>query len=469
MLIKLFPSLENNKLISLINKFFYSYYYLGFIALLTALTCLFGFEMITFYLYVLCGGLIPCLFCKDMTPVFAPLGMAYSSISLYANNSVKGKSLFGDRWYQLYILIALIVLVIGTRFIFELVTNKEKRHYRPYLLPGYLAFGVALMTAGLGSQYYSLREFTFGLVEFLALFGCYFLLMYLIDWKNIRKDYYAWLVLFYGLAIAVEVFVLRTLSGGSRVRTGWGINNNIAGQLCICIAGPMYLAIKNKWAPIYLVIAGIILLAIGVTNSRNGSLMGMIIAFGSFAIYLVKVDKRKRIAGISLMVLATVLFTAFVFIFPDLFEATFGRLLRGEKGNPVGLTGRDRIWTLAYNNFINNPSFGSGWYQCKLGRSDYFTYSFIPGRYHNTFFQLIGAMGLFGLITYIYHRYQTIKMTFKKPTLEKTFVFISIGGLLLTSIFDCHFFNLGPGLNYCIALAFIEGLNIKQESEYNNQ
>lgn len=464
MLVKLFPNLENNKLIGLINKFFYSYFYLGFIALLTLLTCIFGFEMYTFYIYVLCGGLIPCLFCKDMTPVFAPLGMAYSSISLHANNVVNHKSLFGGRWYHLYILLALIFLVIGTRFVFELVTNKEKRHYKPYLLPGYLAFGIALMTAGLGSQYYSLREFTFGLVEFLALSGCYFLLMYLIDWKVIKKDYYAWLMMFYGLCIAMEVFILRGLSGGTRVRTGWGINNNIAAQMCMCLAGPMYLAIKKKWCFIYLILEGIILLAIAATNSRNGALMGMIICVLCYVIFLIKVDKPKRIQSIILAVSAAALFTAFAFIFPEIFKTGFARLI-GEKGNPASLNGRDRIWTLAYNNFLNNPSFGSGWYQCTIGRSDYFSYSFVPGRYHNTFFQLIGAMGLFGLVTYIFHRYQTIRMTFKKPTLEKTFIFISIGGLLLTSIFDNHFFNLGPGLNYCIALAFIEGLNIQSKQE----
>lgn len=459
MLVKLFPSLENNKVIALLNKFLYSYYYLAFIALLTALSCLFGFEIITYYLYVLFGGIFPSLFSKDMTPIFAPLGMAYSSVSTKTKNSVAHKTLFGAQIYHLYILIALIILFVGGRLIFDLITNKERRSHRPYLLIGYITFGLSLILGGVNSGYYSSRDFIFGLVEFLALAGSYFILLYIIDWKNVKKDYYAYLVFFYGLALAIEVFAIRALNNGGPVRTGWGINNNVAGQLCICLAGPMYLAIKKKWAPVYLISEGVILLAVGVTNSRTGSLMGTIICVGALVIFYIKADNKKRLQSGIIGCLAITAFLAFAFIFMDVFAEGFAGLFNRRHG-ALSLNGRQTIWTNAYNDFLENPSFGVGWYQCEFGRSDYFSYSFVPGRYHNTFFQVIASTGLFGLVTFAYHRYQTIKMTFKKPSLEKTFIFISILGLLLTSLFDCHFFNLGPGLNYCIALAFIEGLNI---------
>ena len=74
-------------------------------------------------------------------------------------------------------------------------------------------------------------------------------------------------------------------------------------------------------------------------------------------------------------------------------------------------------------------------------------------------------MGTLGLLAYNYHRYQTFRMTFTKPMLEKTFLFLSILGLLLTSLLDCHLFNLGPALNYGILLAAIEGINLKEGIE----
>lgn len=464
MLITLFPSLKNNRLIKAINWFFYSYYYVGLIALLTALCSIFSFEMYAFYTYVICGCIIPCLFCKDMTPLLAPLSMAYSSVSLKANNSTEGISLFGDRWYHLYIILGLIFTFVIIRLIFNLITDKNKRHYKHYLLIGYLTFGVTLMTAGINTPYYNYREFTFGLVEFLSLFGSYFLLMYLIDWKDMKKGYFAWLMMLYGLAICIEVIVTEIIDHGTWIKLGWGIDNNVAGQLCMCLAAPIYLAFIKKPTPVFFVIESLILLCIGFTNSRNGVVMGLLLGISLLIVFIIKSTKWKRISAIITVTLCIGTFLGFFFGFYNVSELVFSKLLNtfDNKQSLLTLSGRIDIWKGGWQNFLSNRSFGTGWYQCPIkGKGPYFNYGFIPPRYHNTLFQLLGALGTFGLVTYIYHRYQTIRMTFYKPSLEKTFIFISILGLLLTSLFDCHLFNLGPGLNYCIALASIEGINIR--------
>jgi hypothetical protein len=46
----------------------------------------------------------------------------------------------------------------------------------------------------------------------------------------------------------------------------------------------------------------------------------------------------------------------------------------------------------------------------------------------------------------------------KKPTLEKMFVALFVLALLLASMLDCHFFNIGPVLFYSMALAFAENI-----------
>lgn len=464
MLVEMFPSLKENKLIKLINKFFYSYYYLAFIALLTALTCIFGFEMYTYYIYILCGGLIPCLFCDDMTPVFAPLGMAYSSVSLATNNASNHKSLFGDRWHHLYIILALIFLVIFPRFIYELVTKKERRSHKPYLLVGYIFLGFSFTLGGVNSSTFSLRDVTFGLVEFLALSGCYFILLYIIDWRKMKSDYYAHLMMFYGLALVIEVIVSLILTNGKTVRTGWGIGNNIAEQMCMCVCAPLYLAIKKRKSWIYLSAAGTILLGTGLTNSRTGALMGTILCVTGLIFFYIKANKKQRIQSLIVFVLAAILFFGWFFIFFDTSVRIFAGLTGYNSSKSLAdLTGRDKIWTLGINTFKEEYRFGGGWYRLRKYRDHNFTFDFVPPRYHNTVIQLLACTGIVGFICYFHHRYQTIKMTFTKPTLEKIFIFLSICGLLLTSIFDCHVFNLGPGLNYCIALSFIEGLNIRDD------
>ena len=470
MLLKIFPSLVESKFIKAINWFFYSYFYVGAIALLTALCCIFGFEMPAFYIYVTCGCIIPCLFCKDMTPLLAPLAMAYSSVSIKTNNSKEGVTLFGGRWYHLYIIIGLIFIFVITRLIFDLITNKEKRHTKHYLLPGYLFFGVTLMLGGLLSGLYSSKDLVFGLVEFLALFGSYFLLLYLINWKEMKIDYLIWLMMFYGITLSMEVIAMQIVNLGEGVQTGWGCNNNIAGQLCMCIGAPIYLALKKKIAPIYLIICSIFMVCVGLTNSRTGVFISGVLFIVSIVILLIKGNKNKRIATIIVLTISTGLFFGFFFGFKDLSELLFGHLLHtfDNKEDLLSLSGRITIWKEGWQNYLNNRTFGTGWYHSPIGgRGNYFTYDFMPPRYHNTFFQLIGALGTFGLIAYIYHRYQTIRMTFTKLTLEKAYLFILILGLLLTSLLDCHLFNLGPGLNYCILLAAIEGINIKNDIKVN--
>ena len=47
--------------------------------------------------------------------------------------------------------------------------------------------------------------------------------------------------------------------------------------------------------------------------------------------------------------------------------------------------------------------------------------------------------------------------------MEKSFIGLSILVLLLTSLLDCHFFNIGPVLFYSMALAFAEKINEEPE------
>ncbi|MBP5242287.1 MAG: hypothetical protein J6Z36_01175 [Clostridia bacterium] len=51
---------------------------------------------------------------------------------------------------------------------------------------------------------------------------------------------------------------------------------------------------------------------------------------------------------------------------------------------------------------------------------------------------------------------QTVILFVKKPTLAKTFIGLGVLALLLTSLLDCHFFNIGPGILYSVFLAFAE-------------
>ena len=72
------------------------------------------------------------------------------------------------------------------------------------------------------------------------------------------------------------------------------------------------------------------------------------------------------------------------------------------------------------------------------------------------FIQILASCGIVGMVAYIYHRFQTIRLFFKNFSGAKMFPFVSMMTLLLTSMVDCHFFNIGPVLFYSTMLAFVE-------------
>ena len=81
---------------------------------------------------------------------------------------------------------------------------------------------------------------------------------------------------------------------------------------------------------------------------------------------------------------------------------------------------------------------------------------FFPPRWHNTVVQLLASCGVVGMIAYIFHRVQTVRLFVSGHTKEKTFIGCAVLVLLVCSLLDCHFFNLGPVLLYSMGLAFAE-------------
>ena len=478
MLLTIFPNLKENKVIKALNKFLYSYYYVILIGLLILANNILAFDLACFYIVGFLGAVIPSLFCEDMFPMVAPLAMTYSAASIKCNNTKYGTSLFkGTNKILLFVIIAFVLTFVLSRLVFELVKNKEKRHLKPALWMGYVFLGVCFVLGGLLSPYYESKTVIYGLVTFLTLSVCYFLLLYLIDWKKVNKDYFAYLMTAYGLVVTFEVIYMQIaikagntafISDIGQLFTGWGMRNNIAGQISLCIAAPIYLAMKKKYGFIYLILTLLIFLGVVLTNSRGGTLTSLVVMLIALIIYFIYTNKRKRIEA-GIVYAASIIAVGIVFIaFKDRTMALIKHFYEDidlEHFDLVSFSGnRNLTWEHGIEHFSENELLGVGFYQCKDYAFFNFSTSFIPPRYHNIYIQFAACTGLLGLAAYGFHRAQTLLLTFKRATLEKTFIYLSILALVLSSLTDNTFFNFGPGLNYCIALAFIEGMNIQDQS-----
>lgn len=474
MLLYLFPNLKDNALIKLINKFFYSKFYIIAIGLIVLLCHTFSFEIVYYYFAAIGLVGIPALFCEDMISVVPPLAMTYSSVSLKSNNTRFDTTIVGGaNKIHLIVIVAIIFVFVLTRLVFNLIKDKESR-IKPALLTGYVVLGACYLLGGFLSPYYKKDTVLYGLVAFLSVSGCYFLLLYLIKWKKVPKDYYAWVMTVYGLVVAFEVFFIvikiktgyeEYMSWHDQIFTGWGMRNNIAGQIVLCVAAPVYLAIKNKkFSAIFLILPFIMLFGALLTNSRGGSLFSALIIAGALVIFFLKTQKNQKYQCLG--VLGGVLLVSLVVFLIKRQEITELLVRFFDKKPDISdvndfSQNRDIVWHHGFMHFIERPLFGVGFYQCADYRFINFSTSFVPARYHSIYIQFLASTGIFGLAAYFYHRYQTLRITFKQPSLEKTFIYLSVAGLIICSIIDNNFFNLGPGLNYCIALAFIEGLNIQ--------
>ena len=473
MLLMLFPSLKESKVIKTINVSLNSIYYILFIGIGTLLCNIIGFEIPWYYTIVVVGLIIPALFSEDLLAMVAPLSMTYSSVSM-KNNSIKyNTSLFkGSNFVHLIILISIIVVFLSVRIIFDIIKNKE-RQIKPALLWGYVVLFFAYLFGGLLSPYYEERTIAYSLVSFFCVCIFYFILLYAVNWNRVPKEYYFWIMLVYGLVVSVQVFHMYAISlTGSdaftsfdgHMYTGWGMKNNIAAQIALCVTAPTYLAIKNKkFACLFLLAPFVMVTACLLTNSRGGTIFSLLLFVISLVIYFVRSDKSQTIQGLVTISCFVIAAAVFFIIKKDVILASHIFSAGSSSGSlDETLSGRITTWIHGIEHFSENELFGVGFYQCHDYKFVNIQTGFIPPRYHAIYIQFLASLGLFGLLAYFIHRYQTLKLTFKNPTLEKTFIFFTVAALIATSWFDNHFFNFGPGINYCVALAFIEGINIKK-------
>ena len=373
MLCELIPKLTNNKIVSLINKFLYSKLYIVLIGVLTLLCNIFSFEIPLFYIVVTLGAIIPFFLCDDYLPVIAPLSMIYVSISWKANNVSLGTSLFGgSKVVHLYILLSLIVLFIFPKVIYDVIRKKERR-VKPSLWLGYIILIPCYVLGGIFSGFYDGKTALFGLVNVLSISGCYFIILYAINWKNVKNDYFFWVMMALGLVVSLEtiyMFIGNIVWGNiylykdySSMYTGWGMRNNNAAQICICATAP--LAIKSKrlnW--LYILASIVMIFGCMLTNSRGGAFVTVLMFIVGFVFLFIKSDRKQRIVAVTTITLLFIAFRTFFIVSKDVLLVTFPRLF-DPKSITTFLNGRQFNWSDAIQDFKHNVFFGVGFYQCK--------------------------------------------------------------------------------------------------------
>jgi O-antigen ligase len=196
---------------------------------------------------------------------------------------------------------------------------------------------------------------------------------------------------------------------------------------------------------VYFVMASITYLFAALSMSRNALLIGAVIYLLSLTASLLY-GKNKREARIAASILFFILF-----IFAALLLGRIRLILEDYFDRGFSDNGRFDLWRLAIETFRGSMLFGNGFYG--FFTDAVFEFSSFPRMAHNTVFEVLSAMGIFGILSYVNYRYETLKVFFCRPTPQQVMLGLSALTLILGGFFDNFVFNIHPPLYYTVALA----------------
>lgn len=468
--------LRSTDTVRILNDFLRSPAYIIVLASLTVVFNLLALDISTYTAYLVIGIFVA-LFGDDLLALMPIVIFCYIAPSPM-NNPGSGRnhgSIFypENGGYVLYFLFAIFLVCL----ILRLVKDPEigGRHFiraKRSLMGGMLYLGAAYLLSGFGMvEYFDifLNNLLFAVIQFAAVFVMYYLFSGAVKWNFVRRDYFIWIGLAVGFVVLPQLlenyFSGRIFMPGTNtidrelMYTGWGMHNNIGGLMAMMIPFPFYLAAKQKKGWIYTILATVLMIGVVISCSRASMIVGAV-AYCVCAVLLIRGGQNRKenlrvfqIAGIAVVAVCLVFFRKLMDVFDLFFEELFL------------ISQRDNLFEYGMKQFFQHPIFGGSffpqgeyvpwtWITSEMGE-------FFPPRWHNSFVQVAASCGLVGLGAYGLHRYQTVRLFMKRPSAEKQCIAIYLCLLLVLSLFDCHFFNVGPTLLYSMALAFAEKIDEK--------
>jgi len=462
---------EFSSTVSRINRFLESPWFVLLICFSTALSSTLGLELFLYTGFILIGIYIA-LLGNDFLPLAILVVCAYISPSIANNPGQNADSVFYPQnggIYLAFLMVSFLVCAICRLIRDRRIGGKAFLKQPRMLLPGILMLGIGYLLAGTFSGRYfekGIMNAVFALLQFLSVFLLYWLFSGAVQWHRVRPEYFGWISLGVGLTVCFQlivIFIVNQVIQDSKILTGliysgWGNTNNIGCMITLMIPSAFLLAQRTGRIWLFNTLAVLMLCFVCFTCSRTSIFAAFLCYAASMAVVLKTSKQRKaflQFNGVILLVLV-ILLVIFHFqlnlMFTELRERGLNPRMR-EQLYPEGL----RI-------FLENPVFGEGFYPSSDKIQEWSTVeqikAILPARWHNTVIQLLASCGLVGLVCYSIHRLQTIRLFWKRRNTDILFIGFSIFSLLLMSLLDCHFFNIGPTLYYSIALAFAEHLII---------
>jgi len=335
------------------------------------------------------------------------------------------------------------------------------------LLVGLLLLSLSYFLGGLFfSEGYFNRDIIYAAIYSAAILLAYFVFTTSTKWDKKSFDFVCncFTAMLASMVIQMALLYITTpeiwyhiAAGGGHILKhyiflGWAASNSTATMISIVMPFALYQMVTKKQPIVYFIIAFLAMIATVYTFSRNAIIFTapVFVGVSIFALFKAKGRKALWFAYGGALIIAGILLGVF-FEEISLSLSHFGSVGWGD-------TGRWNLFRRALDDFRLAPIFGTG-------------FGFLTGEstrtglflYHNHVLQFLASMGIVGLLAYAFHRYQTIRLFFKKRDAINVFLFICIGLLMAMSLLDIVFFNPMPLTIYGIVLFCLE-----RNTEFND-
>ena len=443
------------------NDFLRSPRYIILIMLLTAVSFALGGELVLYTLFAAIA-LYTAFFGVDMLPIMPLLICCYIAPSTGNNPGRNAQSVFNGRSGGYIVVLGVVVLASALIWVIrnrEMFFSQKKK-----LLSGLLVLSAAYLLGGIGHSGYedvAGKHILFALTQAAAITLPYWLFCGGINWKKVRHAYFAWIGVCAGCVLLLELLwiyltgnvIVEGVIVRSKIYTGWGMYNNLGGMLAMMIPFVFYLAFTYHKGWLGILAGMFFLLGVFFTCSRTSMLVALL-CYGACCILMVFFGiRRKRNAATTALVVA--LIVGCLLLFHRQILLLFSQIL----DDAQEMDSRFHIYRNGIKEFMKSPVFGASFYPAEGLSWSWSTTAIteiLPARWHNTYVQLLASTGAVGMLAYLLHRYQTIRLGLKLEKRKQVLIVFSALTLLVCSVTDCHFFNIGPTLFYSMILAWLE-------------
>ena len=331
-----------------------------------------------------------------------------------------------------------------------------------------LALAAAFILNGAFSSGYEISNLWWGLFIAFGITAVYFLVHGMLD-KSVDLLPYAcqiMICLSYTVLFQIAVISYRAIQKGTfflsdswRINRScfflsWGVATVIGAVLVLGIPAALYLAKNHKHGWFSYISAALFICGAFVVNTRSAIIVGLFIFIVSAITCCV--SGKYKTHNVIYFILFAILPAAIIWfsinrpeIKSDIIEKIIDSFLHAR-----GDSNRLALWENGISDFLSAPLFGVGFNDG--GYVDIEYKNIFSKMYHSIGVEFLGATGIVGSLTFVFHLFALARLFFKKFSSCKMLIMMIPAMIIGMTIVDNFFFYLNFQITYSTFLVIAE-------------